>query len=165
MSRHTRRQELIAALGMAGRELSAHTVMFHTAVAERLQLGLTDHKAFDFILRHGPVSAGQLAAITGLTTGAVTGMIDRLEETGYVERVRDDKDRRKVLVCSSLSATRERKYCELFDSLGTGVARVAETYSDRELEVILDFMRRSVALLHAETVKLQPDEQKKIRAA
>jgi len=165
MSRHTRRQELIAALGMAGRELSAHTVMFHTAVAERLQLGLTDHKAFDFILRHGPVSAGQLAAITGLTTGAVTGMIDRLEETGYVERVRDDKDRRKVLVCSSLSATRERKCCELFDSLGTGVARVAETYSDRELEVILDFMRRSVALLHAETVKLQPDEQKKIRAA
>jgi len=165
MSRHTRRQELIAALGMAGRELSAHTVMFHTAVAERLQLGLTDHKAFDFILRHGPVSAGQLAAITGLTTGAVTGVIDRLEQTGYVERVRDGTDRRKVLVRSSLTAARERKCCELFDSLGSGVARVAGTYSDRELEVILDFMRRSVALLHQETVKLQPDEQKKIHAA
>jgi DNA-binding MarR family transcriptional regulator len=165
MSRQAKRQELIAALGMAGRELSAHTVMFHAAVAERMQLGLTDHKAFDFILRHGPVTAGQLAEITGLTTGAVTGVIDRLEQTGYVERVRDSEDRRKVLVRSSLSAARQRKCCELFDSLGTGVARVAETYSERELEVILDFMRRSVALLHAETVKLLPDEQKKIRAA
>ena len=160
-----KRHELIAALGMAGRELSAHTVMFHAAVAERMQLGLTDHKAFDFILRHGPVSAGELAEITGLTTGAVTGMIDRLEGTGYVERVRDEKDRRKVLVCSSLSAARERKCCELFDSLGAGVAKVAGTYTDRDLAVILDFMRRSIDLLRQETLKLQPDEQKKIRAA
>src|SRR5258706_13137370 len=90
-----KRWELIAALGMAGRELSAHTVMFHTAVAERLRLGLTDHKAFDFILRHGPVTAGQLAEITGLTTGAVTGVIDRLEKTGYGERVGDSADRGK----------------------------------------------------------------------
>ena len=161
----TKRQELIAALGMAGRELSAHTVMFHTAVAERLQLGLTDHKAFDFILRHGPVSAGQLADLTGLTTGAVTGMIDRLEQAGYVERMRDAEDRRKVLVRSSLSAARGRKCCELFDSLGSGVEHFTKTYSDRDLEVILDFMRRSVELLHRETLKLQPDEQKKIRAA
>jgi DNA-binding MarR family transcriptional regulator len=156
MSRaRSKRSELVDQLGLAGRELSAHTVMFHTAVAERMRLGLTDHKAFDFILRHGPVSAGQLAQITGLTTGAVTGMIDRLEKAGYVERVRDAQDRRKVLVRSSLTAPRERRCCELFDSLGAGVGKVAATYSDRELSVILDFMRRSVALLHAETLKLR----------
>lgn len=150
-----KRQELIAALGMAGRELSAHTVMFHAAVAERLQLSVTDHKAFDFILRHGPVSAGQLAEITGLTTGAVTGVIDRLEQAGYVERVRDEADRRKVLVRSSLTAARERRCCELFDSLGEGVGEVAATYSDRDLEVILDFLRRTVELLRAETLRMR----------
>jgi len=139
---------------MAGRELSAHTVMFHTAVAERLRLGLTDHKAFDFILRQGAVTAGQLAEITGLTSGAITGVIDRLEKTGYVERVRDAADRRKVLVRPALSPARERQCCQLFDSLGKSVDKVASGYSERELSVILDFMRRSVEVMHAETQKL-----------
>src|SRR5258706_14099659 len=99
MSRpRSKRSELIAALGMAGRELSAHTVMFHTAVAERLRLGLTDHKAFDFILRHGPVTAGQLAEITGLTTGAVSGVVRRRGETGYVEAGRETADPRNASV-------------------------------------------------------------------
>src|SRR5258706_11254106 len=120
-----KRWELIAALGMAGRELSAHTVMFHTAVAERLRLGLTDHKAFDFILRHGPVTAGQLAEITGLTTGAVTGVIDRLEKTGYVERGRHSADRRKGLVRPALTPAPERPCCPLFDSPGKSVDKVS----------------------------------------
>jgi DNA-binding MarR family transcriptional regulator len=153
-SRRSKRSELITALGMAGRELSAHTVMFHTAVADRMGLGPTDHKAFDFILRHGAVSAGELAEITGLTTGAVTGVIDRLEKTGYVERVRDAKDRRKVLVRPALTPARERQCCQLFDSLGESVGSVAASYSERELKVILDFLERSAEVLHAETVKL-----------
>src|SRR5919201_431152 len=102
-SRRMKRSELLQALGMAGRELSAHTVMFHTAVVQRLHLHVSDHKAFDFILRRGPGSAGELAKITGLTSGAVTGVIDRLEKAGFVERVPDPEDRRKVLVRSSLS--------------------------------------------------------------
>ncbi len=156
MSRtRSKRSELIAALGMAGRELSAHTVMFHTAVAERVRLGLTDHKAFDFILR----SAGQLAQITGLTTGAVTGVIDRLEKSGYVERVHDAADRRKVLVRPALTPARERQCCQLFDSLGKSVDKVSATYTDRELSVILDFMRRSVAMMHAETTKLTGEKE------
>ncbi len=153
-----KRADLIQAVGTAGRALSAHTVMFHSAVAHKLGLGPTDHKAFDFILRHGPVTAGELAGITGVTTGAVTGMIDRLEEAGYVERVRDAGDRRKVLVRCSLTAARERKCCELFDSLGEGMGRVAGGYSERELAVILDFLEKSAALLHAETLKLRGEK-------
>src|SRR4030081_3605831 len=145
---------------MAGRELSAHTVMFHTAVAERMRLGVTDHKAFDFILRQGPVTAGQLAEITGLTTGAVTGVIDRLEKTGYVERVRDAADRRKVLVRPALAPARERQCCQLFDSLSKSFDKVAAGYSDRELSVILDFMRHSVEMMQAETAKLAGEKEK-----
>src|SRR3954470_6497828 len=131
MSRtRSKRSELIAALGMAGRQLSSHTVMFHTAVAERLRLGLTDHKAFDFILRHGPVRAGRVAENPGLTTGAVTGVIDRLEKTGYVERVREATDRRKVLVRPALTPARERQCCQLFDSLGKSVDKASSHYSD-----------------------------------
>lgn len=154
-----KRAELVQAVGVAGRDLSAHTVMFHAAVAQKLGLGPTDHKAFDFILRHGPVTAGQLAEITGVTTGAVTGMIDRLEKAGYVERVRDAQDRRKVLVRSSLTAARERRCCELFDSLGEGMGRVAGGYSERELAVILDFLEKSATLLHAETLKLRGEKE------
>jgi len=160
MSRNlTKRPELLDAINWAGRELSAHTVMFHTAIAERLGVCATDHKAFDFILRSGPVTAGQLAEITGLTTGAITGVIDRLEKAGYVQRVRDAADRRKVLVQSTLDAMRQRQIRKLFDSLVRAMTELASDYSDRDLAVILDFMKRSKVLLHDETTKLRGEKR------
>jgi DNA-binding MarR family transcriptional regulator len=139
MSRHARRQELIAALGMAGRELSAHTVMFHTAVAERLQLGLTDHKAFDFILRHGPVSAGQLAEITGLTTGAVTGVIDRLERAGYARRVADPSDRRRVKV--EVTPEFYARAAEIWAPMAADWRAALARFTRADLERLLEVLR------------------------
>jgi DNA-binding MarR family transcriptional regulator len=150
-----KRADLLEAINRAGRELSAYTVMFHTAIAEHMGLGTTDHKVFDFVLRTGPATAGQLADITGLTTGAITGVIDRLEAAGYVKREKDATDRRKVLVHSSLSATRERQLAKLFDSLARGVSTLASSYNDKELATILDFSTRSQALLREETAKLK----------
>jgi DNA-binding MarR family transcriptional regulator len=129
--------------------------MFHTAIAEHMGLGTTDHKVFDFVLRTGPASAGQLADVTGLTTGAITGVIDRLETAGFVKREKDASDRRKVLVHSNLSTTRERQLFKLFDSLARGVSTLASSYNDNELATILDFSIRSQALLREETAKLK----------
>src|SRR5216117_3098234 len=91
----TTRAELLAALNEAARRQSTATVLFHAAVAERLGLSATDHKYADLIARQGPMTAGELADRAGLTTGAITGVLDRLERAGWVRRERDPHDRRR----------------------------------------------------------------------
>src|SRR5262249_43014336 len=80
------RAELLAARVGEFRQLSAATIMFHQAVADRLGMNVTDHKCADILERNGPMTAGELAERTGLTTGAITGVIDRLEKAGFVRR-------------------------------------------------------------------------------
>ena len=72
--------------------------MFYTLVAERLGLSVSDLRAWDLLVGLGPLSARQFADHTGLTPGAVTGLIDRLERAGAVKRTTDPRDRRKVIV-------------------------------------------------------------------
>lgn len=93
-----RRRQLVEAILFAGRESSAATVMFHTAVAARAGLTATDSKTLDTLIRVGPVTAGELARHTGLATASVTSLIDRLEQKGLVRRARDARDRRRVMV-------------------------------------------------------------------
>ena len=87
-------EELLWSLRMLSRE----SVMFNTAAAEHLGLNVTDGECIDYLLENGPVTAGNLAKITGLTNGAITSVIDRLEKAGYVQRTADPADRRVVLV-------------------------------------------------------------------
>ncbi len=76
----------------------AGVVLHNQAVAQRLGLGGSDLQFLSLLGMHGPLTPGRLAELTGLTTGTVTGVIDRLERGGYVRRERDASDRRKVLV-------------------------------------------------------------------
>src|SRR6516225_8343013 len=69
-----------------GRDVGTAAIMFHQAVADRLGLNPTDHKCLDLVHRAGGATAGDLAEWTGLTTGAITGLIDRLERAGFVRR-------------------------------------------------------------------------------
>src|SRR5438309_10315862 len=92
-------RERLERLAALGRELSGVTLMLHSRLAEQLGLSATDHKCLELAMRaEGPLTAGRLAELSGLSTGAVTGVIDRLERAGYVSRARDPNDRRKVLV-------------------------------------------------------------------
>ncbi|WP_433267846.1 MarR family winged helix-turn-helix transcriptional regulator [Actinosynnema sp. CS-041913] len=85
--------------GFYAREASTLTILFHSRVAEQMGLSPTDEKCLDLVVRaEDPITAGRIAELSGLSTGAVTGVIDRLEKAGYVRRVRDPHDRRKVLV-------------------------------------------------------------------
>jgi DNA-binding MarR family transcriptional regulator len=92
------RQEIIQSIVDKFREMSLEAVMFHQVLADELGLYVTDHKCMDIIHRFGAMPAGRLGEMTGLTTGAITGMIDRLEKAGYVRRTNDAKDRRKTIV-------------------------------------------------------------------
>src|SRR5690349_23076125 len=93
------RAKVIGDLVVLGRELSARTVLFHDAVASRIGLSATESKCLDIALRaNGPLTAGKLAEQTGLTTGAITGVLDRLERAGFIRREKDEADRRQVLI-------------------------------------------------------------------
>jgi DNA-binding MarR family transcriptional regulator len=137
-----------------GREMSAATVMFHSAVAERAGLSATEHKAMDILSRAGPLSAGELADHTGLTTGAVTGLIDRLEAAGFVRRTRDPDDRRKVIVEPILEEL-GGLIGPIFMEMGRAVGELYASFGESERQVLLDFQRRMTDLLHEETRKLR----------
>ena len=92
------RQELIAALNQTMRDASGTGVLYSQAVAERLGINATDLECLDHIVTKGPITAGALAEATGITTGAITGVIDRLERAGFAKREHDAEDRRKVQV-------------------------------------------------------------------
>jgi DNA-binding MarR family transcriptional regulator len=135
-----------------GHDLSEQMARYHGAIAERLGLSRADHKALDLVCTAGPMTAGQLAELTNLTTGAVTGLVDRLEHAGVVRRERDPQDRRRVIIQPSsdvLSLT------AIFESLTRALGDVCSGYTNQELTTILDFVERTVAVLQTETSELQ----------
>jgi len=136
------REEMVASVIDESRRMSTRTVVFHAAIAERLGLNPSDHKCADLICNEtGPVTAGRLAELTGLSTGAITGVVDRLERAGFVSRVPDPEDRRRVVITSCMER-RASDMRHLFVPMMAGMVAVCENYSDAELALILDFMRR-----------------------
>lgn len=136
------REEMVASVIDESRRMSTRTVVFHAAIAERLGLNPSDHKCADLICNEtGPVTAGRLAELTGLSTGAITGVVDRLERAGFVSRVPDPEDRRRVVITSCMER-RAADMRHLFIPMMAGMVAVCENYSDAELALILDFMRR-----------------------
>ena len=148
------RIELIEALNHESRQFSTATVLFHSAIAERLGLNPTDHKALDILFQTGPLTAGELAELTSLTTGAITGVIDRLERAGFAQRKQDSNDRRRVIIQPLLEPA-EREIGPLFASLGQTVVELTSRYSDQELAVILDFIKRAVLVMREEAARLR----------
>lgn len=134
------RQQLEAALNAAMRDASGQGVLYSQAVAGRLGMHSTDLECLDHILR-GPVTAGRLAELTGLTTGAITGVIDRLERIGLARRESDPDDRRKTVV-HALPAVIER-VAPLFQPMERAAMAVLSQYRDGELALILDFLTRA----------------------
>ncbi|WP_433470725.1 MarR family winged helix-turn-helix transcriptional regulator [Saccharomonospora azurea] len=133
-----------------GRELSAAVVMFHEAVGARLGLSASDQRALALIGRHGPLTAGKLAEHTGLTPGAITGMVDRLERAGFARREPDPSDRRRVLITS----TGEGGETDVFRRLATAMQDVTRRYSESEQQVIADYLTRTIGVLREQTRKL-----------
>jgi DNA-binding MarR family transcriptional regulator len=125
------------------------------AAAQALGINRTDGKCVDILEQHGRMSAGELAHESGLTTGAVTAVIDRLARAGYVQRVADPSDRRRVLV--ELTSHAREQIEELMGPLGdTGLPKL-ETYTDEQLELLVDFTRfgRELQERHAQWLREQ----------
>ena len=142
MSSHpSQRERLIETVTQASRESSTMAVFFHTRMAERVGLGATEEKTLSLLGQRGPLTAGEIAAHTGLTTPSVTGLLDRLESKGMVRRVRDPHDRRRVIV--EPNQERLAELDRMFFSVQEAFHEMLDTYSDEQLATIADFLTRS----------------------
>ncbi len=122
-------------------------------VADHLGLNRTDTRCLDIIERLDRVSAGQLAAEAGLSTGAVTTVLDRLERAGYARRAPDPSDRRRVLV--ELTPGARQMLRDLFAPLAADTLRQLEGYTTEQVSLVRDFMRdnRQLSETHTERVR------------
>jgi DNA-binding MarR family transcriptional regulator len=128
----------------ACREFISAVDVLNQMIAERMGVNRTDHRVLEILNRRGPMTAGDLAHAAHLTTGAVTAVVDRLENVGFVRRVRDTDDRRRVLIERTPDSTRTAmRYYQpfmvaTFDSM--------TKYSAKELETVRNFMRGAAEL-------------------
>jgi DNA-binding transcriptional ArsR family regulator len=146
-----KRKELEHLLGsVIGRELGARSILFHQALANLAGVAVTDLKCLDYVDRKGDVTAGDLAQLTGLTTGAITAAIDRLEKAGLAKRERSERDRRKVFIrlCPSPAMARLLPF---YEALGRESAQMVTRYSTQQLETIKDFCERCIEILRRQT--------------
>ena len=150
-----KREEIMQAISKKFMEMSTETIMFHQAIADVLGLHITDHKCLDLMRRFGAMPAGRLAELTGLTTGAVTGIIDRLEGPGYVRRTNDPKDRRRTIVEPIRNKKLERKIEVTFMPLHKRMHKLLSSYSDSELAFLLDATTEFIEQIREETKKLR----------
>ena len=123
------------------RAAQSATDRFDQAVADSLGLNRTDMRCVDILDREGRLTAGQLADHVGLTTGAVTTLVDRLERAGLARRVRDSEDRRRVYV-ELTDAARENGQ-RFYAEHATLAESLYERYTEGEIELLLEFVQRS----------------------
>ena len=123
------------------------------AAAAHIGINQTDLICLNTLFREGPTSAGRLATALGLTSGATTTAIDRLERAGYVHRQADPTDRRRVLVVASEDGARQA--FALFDGLLEGLADLAGTYSEEQLTLLLDLLGKVRGIISGYAAELR----------
>jgi DNA-binding MarR family transcriptional regulator len=139
VARHRRR--LITAIKGSLRELSNQLSLLNHHVGTHIDLKDVDLDCLELINRHGPMSPSDLARSAGLHPATMTGILDRLERAGWVAHERDPSDRRAVLV--RVRRDRASELFRLYAGMNAAMDRLCATYSDEQLELLSDFLRRT----------------------
>jgi DNA-binding MarR family transcriptional regulator len=147
--------EILGELTRELRQFNGLGASFSRVAATRIGMAVTDLQVMDILDITGPSTAGQLAEFTGLTTGAITRILDRLEEAGLVRRERDPNDGRKVIVRFASDNDEMHKVRSILDSVGRVWGEVASRYNDEQIAFLLEFLKRSNTLSRVELVRLQ----------
>ena len=122
----------------------ADLIVFNQQVAEKVGLGMTDMQFLGHVQRGGgALTPGALAEATGLSSGTVTGVLDRLEAAGYVRRERDPSDRRRVLLHAE-EERMQREFAPLYAAQASHLAEVVERFTPQERETIAAFLEALV---------------------
>lgn len=165
MSRGKTRAALMQELEEAMRRSSAQGVLFGQTVANAIGISGSDLDCLDFVNLEGRVTAGRLAEVTGLTSGAITGVVDRLEKAGLVRRERDEVDRRKVFIV--VVSENAAKIGRFYVPMQQAMHKLWNTYSDAELQLLLRFAKEGykAALQATEVLSTLVNDGVKKRAA
>jgi DNA-binding MarR family transcriptional regulator len=136
-----RRRRSITAIKEGLRELNSQLSLLNHQVGERLGLKDVDLECLDMIARHGPLTPSELARRAGLHPATMTGILDRLERAGWVTRDRDPSDRRAVLIRPLRD--RNAELFRLYAGMNRSMDELCERYTDKELELLAGFLRRT----------------------
>lgn len=141
---------LIAELHQLSQRYAYTSLQMHERIAAKAGLSGTDQKYLGFLITRGTMTAGELAALTGLTTGAVTGLIDRFEQKKLVSRQYDPKDRRKVLIVpDTVKITTLLQ--PLYQTFSNESQQLIASFSDKEKKIIACYFEKAIALMTATT--------------
>jgi DNA-binding MarR family transcriptional regulator len=147
------RDTLITDIATACEAVSHQITLKSQAIAESFRISPNDYTHLSLLIQDGPATAGHLAAKTGLTTGAVTGVIDRLEEAGLVGRQHDRLDRRRVIVIPTKKAI--KKFQSIHKKIDNEFAECLNRYTAYELTSIQTFLQSAAELLSEETTYIK----------
>jgi len=150
-----RRRRLTASIKQSLRALSIQLSLLNHQVGAHLGLNDVDLDCLDLIARHGPLSPSALAQRSGLHPATMTGILDRLEQGGWVARERDPSDRRAVVV--RVLRKRNAELMRLYAGMNSSMNEICAGYGDAELEVLADFLRRTADAGQSATDKLAGD--------
>jgi DNA-binding MarR family transcriptional regulator len=129
------------------------TLQMHEAIARKAGLSGTDHKYLGFLIEKGSMTAGELAGLTGLTTGAVTGLIDRLEKKKLVKRQVTADDRRKVIIQPNAEKIMTL-FVPLYKEFRARTEKLIASFSDKEIKIIETYLSKGIEIMNATTNKM-----------
>jgi DNA-binding MarR family transcriptional regulator len=134
-------KELVEELSEAFQRANTLMVLHTNAIANRIGLSATEFEAMDIISRNQPITAGRLAEYCGLTTGAITGIVDRLERGEFVRRERDPEDRRRVFIVPVENAARSRKVRALYKPMTDRFNDFASRHTTEEICFLVEMQK------------------------
>jgi DNA-binding MarR family transcriptional regulator len=145
--------DLIKRTRKLNQQHSYTSIQMHEAIARKAGLSGTDHKYLGFLIQKGQMTAGELSSLTGLTTGAVTGLIDRFEKKKLVKRRFAEDDRRKVIIepnTKNIMALLEPFYKEFRNK----TEKIIASFSNKEIQIIETYLLKTTELMNETTNKL-----------
>lgn len=147
------KNELVREVNLRAREYGISTVLFRHAVGERLGVNVTDMECLALIFFKGLATPTEISQYTGLTSGATTAMLDRLERAHLIQRRPNPNDRRGTLIV--LTNERTEEIGAMFASAREAIHWLTASYSEGELEVIADYFKKLVLIWEQERQKLK----------
>jgi DNA-binding MarR family transcriptional regulator len=145
--------DLIQRVIVGARQYGISTVLFRHMVGERLGVNVTDMECLGLLFHKELATPSELARYTGLSSGATTAMLDRLENSGLIERRPNPNDRRGTLIVLAKSGS--DKVAPWFTSVRQAQNTLVSSYSEEELQIISDFFERSTQMWEEERKKLK----------
>ena len=146
--------DLIKGIRKLSQQYAYTSIQMHEAIGRKAGLTGTDHKYLGFLIEKGQMTAGELSALTGLTTGAVTGLIDRFEKKKLVKRQFAEDDRRKVIIVPNTQKIMAL-FVPLYKEFRNKSEKLMASFSDKEIKIIETYFLKAIEIMDETTNKLK----------